>query len=73
VFVLQGDLTLVQDQLAVAKGNIILSLINVYKALGGGWEIFASHVEAPTPAEETDGQGPPAPSVTSPDEPNSEP
>src|SRR5579884_878394 len=28
-----------QDQLAVARGSIALSLINVYRALGGGWEI----------------------------------
>jgi NodT family efflux transporter outer membrane factor (OMF) lipoprotein len=28
-----------QDQLVVAQGNITLNLINVYRALGGGWEI----------------------------------
>src|SRR5579884_1860801 len=28
-----------QDQLAVARGSIALSLINVYRALGGGWEL----------------------------------
>jgi hypothetical protein len=28
-----------QDNLAVAQGNIALYLINVYRALGGGWEI----------------------------------
>jgi NodT family efflux transporter outer membrane factor (OMF) lipoprotein len=28
-----------QDQLAVARGNIALNLINVYRALGGGWEL----------------------------------
>jgi hypothetical protein len=28
-----------QDNLAVAQGNVALSLINVYRALGGGWEI----------------------------------
>jgi NodT family efflux transporter outer membrane factor (OMF) lipoprotein len=28
-----------QDQLAVAQGNITLNLINVYRALGGGWEM----------------------------------
>jgi outer membrane protein TolC len=28
-----------QDQLAIARGNIALNLINVYRALGGGWEI----------------------------------
>jgi NodT family efflux transporter outer membrane factor (OMF) lipoprotein len=28
-----------QDNLVVAQGNIALNLINVYRALGGGWEI----------------------------------
>lgn len=28
-----------QDQLAVTNGNIALNLINVYRALGGGWEL----------------------------------
>jgi NodT family efflux transporter outer membrane factor (OMF) lipoprotein len=28
-----------QDNLAVAQGNVALNLINVYRALGGGWEI----------------------------------
>jgi outer membrane protein TolC len=28
-----------QDQLAIAHGNIALNLINVYRALGGGWEL----------------------------------
>lgn len=28
-----------QDQLVLAQGNIALNLINVYRALGGGWEI----------------------------------
>jgi NodT family efflux transporter outer membrane factor (OMF) lipoprotein len=28
-----------QDQLAIAQGNIALNLIDVYRALGGGWEL----------------------------------
>ena len=28
-----------QDNLVVAQGNIALNLINVYRALGGGWEL----------------------------------
>ena len=28
-----------QDSLALAQGNIALNLINVYRALGGGWEL----------------------------------
>ena len=32
-------LTEQQDQLAVAQGDIALGLIDVYRALGGGWQI----------------------------------
>jgi NodT family efflux transporter outer membrane factor (OMF) lipoprotein len=39
VFVLQGELVRRQDQLASAQGEVVASLIGVYKALGGGWEI----------------------------------
>ena len=30
-----------QNQLAVAQGNIALNLVNVYRALGGGWSDFS--------------------------------
>ncbi len=39
VFLLQGDLVRQQDTLAAARGNIANSLVNIYRALGGGWEI----------------------------------
>jgi NodT family efflux transporter outer membrane factor (OMF) lipoprotein len=39
VFNLQTTQVQQQDQLAVAQGNIALNLINVYRALGGGWEL----------------------------------
>jgi outer membrane protein TolC len=39
VYLFQTTLTEQQDQLAVARGDIALSLIAVYRALGGGWEI----------------------------------
>jgi len=39
LFTLENTLLQVQDQLAVAQGNIALNLINVYRAIGGGWEI----------------------------------
>lgn len=39
LFTLESAQLQVQDQLAVAQGNISLNLINVYRALGGGWEI----------------------------------
>jgi NodT family efflux transporter outer membrane factor (OMF) lipoprotein len=34
-----------QDNLAVAQGNVALNLINVYRALGGGWEIRTQNDE----------------------------
>jgi len=39
LFLFQDTLTQTQDQLAVARGNIALSLIATYRALGGGWEM----------------------------------
>jgi NodT family efflux transporter outer membrane factor (OMF) lipoprotein len=39
VFQLETAQAQQQDNLAVAQGNIALNLINVYRALGGGWEI----------------------------------
>jgi NodT family efflux transporter outer membrane factor (OMF) lipoprotein len=40
VFTTQSQLVAQQDQLATAQGNIVLSLISVYRALGGGWQSF---------------------------------
>lgn len=40
VFTAQAQLVTQQDQLAAARGNIALSLISVYRALGGGWQFF---------------------------------
>ena len=39
LFTLENTKLQVQDQLAVAQGNIALNLVNVYRALGGGWDI----------------------------------
>ncbi len=39
LFILENSRLQTQDQLAVVQGNIALNLINVYRALGGGWEI----------------------------------
>jgi NodT family efflux transporter outer membrane factor (OMF) lipoprotein len=39
VYVLQRDLVLVQDELAVGQADVALSLIRIYRALGGGWQI----------------------------------
>ncbi len=37
VYVLQAELLLQQDELAVAEGQISQSLVQLFKALGGGW------------------------------------
>jgi NodT family efflux transporter outer membrane factor (OMF) lipoprotein len=39
LFTLENSQLQEQDNLAVAQGNIALNLVNVYRALGGGWEI----------------------------------
>jgi NodT family efflux transporter outer membrane factor (OMF) lipoprotein len=39
LFILENTQVQQQDNLAVAQGNIALNLINVYRSLGGGWEI----------------------------------
>ena len=42
VFLFQSTLTDQQDQLAAAKGNVALGLIDLYRSLGGGWEMRLS-------------------------------
>jgi NodT family efflux transporter outer membrane factor (OMF) lipoprotein len=55
-----------QNQLAVAQGNIALNLINVYRALGGGWELRlrgghpAGQPVAAAPTDPVPGGAPPA-------------
>jgi outer membrane protein TolC len=39
LFTLANSRLQAQNQLATAQGNIALNLINVYRALGGGWEL----------------------------------
>ena len=39
LFTLESSQLTEQDNLAVAQGNVALDLINVYRALGGGWQI----------------------------------
>ena len=40
VYTNQSQLVAQQDQLGTARGNIALYLVQVYKAIGGGWEYF---------------------------------
>jgi NodT family efflux transporter outer membrane factor (OMF) lipoprotein len=63
VFNLETTQVQQQDNLAVAAGNIALNLVNVYRALGGGWELrlqVPPGQHAPLPAA---GPSPPAPLV----------
>lgn len=46
VFLFSSTLTEQQDRLAVARGDVALALIDLYRALGGGWENEGA-VEAP--------------------------
>ena len=39
IFTLQSYLVQEEDALAVAQGDVAMSLIRIYKALGGGWQI----------------------------------
>ena len=46
VFLMQGVVATNQDQLAAARGSVVRSLISLYKALGGGWEMRYSNFES---------------------------
>ncbi len=63
VYSVQSLLVTQQDQLATAQADIALQMISAYRALGGGWEPFASRDHAPAPI------APPPP----PPQPNQEP
>jgi NodT family efflux transporter outer membrane factor (OMF) lipoprotein len=63
VFNVQQFLTQQQDQLAVVEGSVAQNLIQLYRALGGGWQIRLGGAAArPLPAP-----GPPAEPVASPE------
>ncbi len=52
VFVFQSDLVQKQDQLAQTRGDAIASLVQLYKSLGGGWQVRCygfPAVETPAP------------------------
>jgi NodT family efflux transporter outer membrane factor (OMF) lipoprotein len=40
VFTTESQLVVQQDQLAATRGSIAQALISVYRALGGGWQVF---------------------------------
>ena len=64
VFNAQSTLVVQQDQLAQAEGDIALRLIDVYRALGGGWKYFVAGQIAPVGpanAQPAANNAPPAP------------
>jgi NodT family efflux transporter outer membrane factor (OMF) lipoprotein len=67
VFQFQVSQVTVQDQLAVAQGNIALNLINVYRALGGGWELRL-HRSGAAPVSEQLGPAAGAPAAQAPEQ-----
>ncbi len=66
---IEQTLVLLQDTLAQARGEIALGLIQVYRALGGGWQIRCTGCE-PTALPS---QGPPRPDSEALPAPRSEP
>jgi NodT family efflux transporter outer membrane factor (OMF) lipoprotein len=56
VFNLETTQVQQQDQLAVAAGNIALNLVDVYRALGGGWELRNQREELKRDAEQSHGE-----------------
>ena len=65
VYTTQSQLVQQQDQLATAQGSIAMSLIHVYRSIGGGWESFLEGHGMPTLIEqyETEGAVPASPSL----------
>jgi outer membrane protein TolC len=61
VFNLETTQVQQQDQLATATGNIALNLVNVYRALGGGWELRyqKEQLQRSTDGEHGDARGAP--------------
>ena len=61
VFLLQSDLTKIQDKLAQAEGSVATSLVGIYRALGSGWQIrLREQPAAATPEMAEDLPQPPA-------------
>ncbi|MBY0524954.1 MAG: efflux transporter outer membrane subunit [Gemmataceae bacterium] len=56
VFVIQRQLEQEQDQLAISLGNAVQSVVQVYRALGGGWQLRCGREPPPLA---TSGEAPP--------------
>ncbi len=64
VFNLETTQVQQQDQLAIAAGNIALNLVNVYRALGGGWELRCQKEQLQLSANSEHGDAGGVPSAT---------
>ena len=49
VLTVEQSLTQQQDQLAVSEGSVVQNLVQIYKALGGGWQIRQDNSAQQTP------------------------
>jgi outer membrane protein TolC len=61
VYVAELVLAQQQDALAVAEGAIASSLVAVYRALGGGWQLRMNELPPMTPTTVEDIPPPPPP------------
>ena len=61
VFTIQAELVQIQDQLAASEGDVAKSLVAIYRALGGGWEIRLSDSELESLPPPPEAAPPPAP------------
>ncbi len=50
VLIVEQALTQQQDQLAISEGAVVQNLVEIYKALGGGWQIRLNNSADQTPA-----------------------
>ncbi len=61
VLTVQQTLTQQQDQLAIAQGLVARDLVQLYKALGGGWQIRLAGPAAPRTVMNAEGEQEPTP------------
>lgn len=59
VLTVEQALTQQQDQLAQVQGNVVQNLVQIYKALGGGWQIRLNDANNPPVAAPAPGVGGP--------------
>jgi hypothetical protein len=52
VLIAEENLYKTQNNLAVARGNIVLGLIAAYRALGGGWQVREGNDFVPAATQE---------------------